>query len=138
LVCDGFLVVPVEGNDKAAGFRFNSEFTPITGTERPWIYSSGLTGKIELTIMGTEGKQYRAVLHFMEPEQVRQGDRIFDVLINGKKVLSRLDIVRETGAPNKALAEEVEGVGYCSTVELVLKPVSGKPPLLCGVEIVAE
>jgi len=135
---EGFLVVPVQGTDDAGGFRFNSDFTPITGTERPWVYSSGLTGDIELKIMGTEEKKYRAVLHFMEPEEVRPGGRIFDVLINGKKVLSQVDIVRETGAPYRALAKEVSGIARCTTVELALKPVSGKAPVLCGVEIIAD
>ena len=88
--------------------------------------------------MGTEEKEYRTVLHFMEPAQVRKGDRIFDVMINGKKVLSQLDIIRETQAPNRALAKQVKSIGPCITVELALKPVSGKPPLLCGVEIIAE
>jgi len=134
----GFIVVPVTGPDDAAGFRFNSDFTPISGTERPWIYSSGLTGEVELKIMGTKEKKYRAVLHFMEPEGVRKGERIFDVLINGKKVLSELDIVRETGAPHRALAKEVKNIGSCSTVEFALKPVSEKAPLICGIEIIQK
>ncbi|MHC4406733.1 MAG: malectin domain-containing carbohydrate-binding protein [Planctomycetota bacterium] len=116
----GFLVLPVQGTDDVSGFRFNSNFTPITGTERPWIYSSGLMGEVELTIMGTEEKAYLAVLHFIEPETVRQGERIFDVLINGKKVLSQLDIVRETGAPHRALVKKVSGIAPCTTVELTL------------------
>ena len=133
-----FIVVPVQGTDAAAGFRFNSDFTPIPGTARPWIYSSGLTGEIKLEILGTEEKDYRVILHFMEPEQVGKGGRVFDVLINSKTVLSRLDIVGETGASNRALVKEVTGVGPCKTVELSLRRVSGKPPLLCGVEVIAE
>jgi hypothetical protein len=134
----GFLVLPLQGTEDASGFRFNSDFTPITGTDRPWIYSSGLTGEIELRILGTEERKFRAVLHFMEPEQVGRGERVFDVLINGEKVLSRLDIVRETGAPNRALTKEMKSIGACTTVELALKPVSGRPPLICGVEIIQE
>jgi len=134
----GFVVVPVQGTDDVPGFRFNSDFTAISGTERPWIYSSGLTGEIELKIMGTEEKKYRTILHFIEPEQARQGDRVFDVLINGKKVVTQLDIVREAGAPHRALAKKVKGIGLCTTVELTLKTVSGKSPVLCGVEIIAD
>ena len=89
-------------------------------------------------IMGSEERKYRAVLHFMEPEQVCQGHRVFDVLINGQKVLSQFDIVRETGAPRRALAKEVKSTGACTTVELALEPVSGKAPLICAVEIIQE
>jgi hypothetical protein len=134
----GFIVVPVEGDDDAQGFRFNSDFTPITGTSRPWIYSSGLVGEIKLKILGVEPKTYRVLLHFMEPEQVRKGGRVFDVLINGKKVLAQLDIVGEAGSPNKALVKEMKGIGPCSTVEFSLKHVSGKPPLLCGIEVIPD
>jgi outer membrane protein assembly factor BamB len=132
----GFITVPVKGADGAAGFRLNSDFTPITGTARPWIYSSGLTGEIKLEIMGTQQKKYRVVLHFMEPEQVRKGQRVFDVLINGKKALTQLDIVGEAGGPNKAIVKEVRSIAPCTTVEISLKRVSGKPPLICGIEII--
>ncbi|KPK49596.1 MAG: hypothetical protein AMK72_04090 [Planctomycetes bacterium SM23_25] len=134
----GFIVVPVKGTDDAAGFRFNSDFTPVAGTARPWIYASGLIGEIKLNIMGTEQKQYRLRLHFMEPEQVRKGGRVFDVLINGKTVLAQLDVVADAGAPNKAVVKEVSGIDPCTTIELSLKRVSGKPPLLCGMEIIPE
>jgi hypothetical protein len=134
----GFVILPVKGASAAAGFRLNADFTPIAGTERPWLYASGLTGEVQLAITGTEAKKYRAVLHFLEPEQVREGGRVFDVLINGRKVLPRLDIVRETGARHKALVKGVGGIGACSTVELVLRSVSGRPPLVCGIEIIAE
>jgi len=49
-------VVPVAGPDDAAGFRFNSDFTPIAGTRRPWIYASGLTGEITLKVLGVESR----------------------------------------------------------------------------------
>jgi len=133
-----FIVVPVEGDDEAAGFRFNSDFTPMAGTTRPWIYSSGPTGEINLKVLGVEPKAYRVLLHFMEPEQLQKGVRVFDVLINGKKVLAQLDIVGETDTADKALVKEAKGIGPSTTVEFLLKRVSGKPPLLCGIELIPE
>jgi hypothetical protein len=134
----GFITVPVKGTDDAAGFRFNSDFTPIAGTARPWIYASGLAGEIKLSIMGTQQRKYRLRLHFMEPEQVRKGGRVFDVLVNGKTVLARLDVVAEAGASGKAIVKEVNGIGPCTTIALSLKRVSGKPPLLCGIEVIPQ
>jgi len=134
----GFLVLPVEGDDDALGFRFNSDFTPIAGTTRPWIYASGLTGEIKLKILGVQPKTCDVLLHFMEPEQLQKEERVFDVLINGKEVLSQLDIIGETNTPHKALVKEVKGIGPSTNVEISLKSVSGKPPLLCGVEIISE
>jgi outer membrane protein assembly factor BamB len=134
----GFIVVPVEGNDDAKGFRFNSDFTPIAGIARPWIYSSGLTGEIKLKVLGVERKAYRVLLHFMETEQLQKGERVFDVLINDKRVLPQLDIIGETGAQNKALVKEVKEIGPSTTVEFSLKHVSGKPPLLCAIELIPK
>jgi len=134
----GFITVPVKGPDDAPGFRCNSDFTPIAGTNRPWIYASGLTGEIKLSILGTQQRKYRLRLHFMEPEQVRESGRVFDVLINGKTVLPQLDVVGQAGRPRKAVVKELGGIGPCTTIELSLKRVSGRPPLLCGVEAIPE
>ena len=81
---------------------------------------------------------HRLRLHFMEPEPLRKGGRVFDVRINGKTVLAQLDIVAEAGAPNKAVVKDVKGIGPCRTIELSLKRVSGKPPLLCGIEAISQ
>ena len=105
---------------------------------RPWIYASGLTGEITLKVLGVEPRAYRVVLHFLEPEPLHKGDRVFNVVINGKTVLADVDIVGETGAANRAIVKEVKGIGPCTSVEVSLKRVSGKPPLLCGIEIVPE
>lgn len=131
---------PVEGAEEAEGFRFNTDFNPIAGTARPWIYSSGLTGEINLKVAfdPTQKRTYRMVLHFIEPEKVGKGGRVFDVLFDGKTVLSHVDIAGETGAPNKALVKEVKGISPSDTAELSLKSVSGKPPLVCGIEVIAE
>lgn len=74
----------------------------------------------------------------MEPENLGKGERIFDVVINGQTVFSRLDIAGETGAQYKALEKDVGGVGPALTIELQLIPRSAKPPLFCGVEIIPK
>lgn len=135
---DGFLTLPVEGTKNAEGFRFNSDFTPARGTDRPWIYASGLTGEVKLKILGTEEKSYRVVLRFVEPEPVSVGERVFDVLINGQNVLSRLDVRREAGEPFFALVREVPELSPCQDLDIRLQAVAGKPPTLCAVEVLAK
>jgi hypothetical protein len=58
-------VLPVRGTDELTGFRFDSDFTPMTGIEHPWICSTGLIGEIDLKIMGIEEKEVprRVTLH---------------------------------------------------------------------------
>jgi hypothetical protein len=134
----GFVNVPVTGTDDAGGFRFNADLTPIGGTDRPWIYASGLTGDIALTILGVEARSYDLRLHFMEPQEIRPGERVFDVLVNGEIAMARLDIAKESKGTHRALTRDIAGVGPCARIEITLKPVSGKPPLLCAVEIIAH
>lgn len=51
----------MEGDLDADGFRFNSDFTTVTATDRPWIYSCGLTAELTLKFLGIQEKKYRAV-----------------------------------------------------------------------------
>ncbi len=95
----------------------------IAGGEEQWAFH-------------TEGAvRFAPVLHFMEPEDLKKGERVFGVLINGKRVLAALDIVAEAGAPLRALVKDVTDLAPCTTVEVALKPVTGRPPLLCGIEL---
>jgi len=43
----------------------------------------------------------------------------------------------EAGAPKKALVKELEGIGPAAALTVSLRRVSGKPPLLCGLEAIA-
>ena len=74
----------------------------------------------------------------MEPERVGKDGRVFNVLINARKVLERLDVAEEAGSSRKALVKEVKDIGPCTTIEVSLRRGSGKPPLLCGIEVIAE
>ena len=49
---------------------------------------------------------YRVRLHFMESWCNGPGERVFDVAIQGKKVLGQFDIFREAGGKYKALVRE--------------------------------
>ena len=134
------LHAPVEGTERAEGLRFNTDYRPVAGTDRPWIYTSGLIGEIKLRIAfdTTKRATYRLVLHVMEPEKVDEGGRAFDVLFDDREIPSRVDVIKEAGAWNKALVKQVKGISPSGTAELSLKSASGKPPLLCAIETIAE
>jgi hypothetical protein len=42
------------------------------------------------------------------------------------------------GMPNKALVKEMKVTGPYKTIKLLLNHVSGKPPLLCGIELIGK
>jgi outer membrane protein assembly factor BamB len=82
-------------------------------------------------------------LHFAEPDDVKPGERVFDVRVQGKTLLKNFDIIREAGARNTALVKELKGIAADRAVILELIP-SGKDlsestvPILSGIEIMVE
>jgi hypothetical protein len=73
---------------------------PITASINPFIYRyqrNSATGKLNYTFPVANG-QYKVVLHFAEIFFSDTGKRVFDVSIEGTKVLDDYDIVKMVGA----------------------------------------
>ena len=91
------------------------------------------------------GKTYAVRLHFAEVEDVKPGQRVFDVKIQGRSVADGFDVVREAKGRNRPIVKTFPGVslGDRTTVDIELIPRGGPTssnaaPILCGIEIVAE
>jgi len=68
---------------------------------------------------------------------------VFDVKLQGKRVLSGLDVFKEAGGRNKAIVKELKGVRVedALTIELTsvaTNPTMGQAPILSGIEVVRE
>ena len=77
-------------------------------------------------------------LMFAEPEEIRAGQRVFDVKLQGREVLPALDIVKQAGGGRRGIVREFRGVKATGALEIEFVPHSAKPPLICGVELIAE
>ncbi len=123
-------------------FRFHS--SRITDGVKKWVEASGAVGVTELKVTLSKEpaaeRSYTVRMHFTEPEATKPGERVFDVTLQGRKQASGIDIVRETGAPERAVVREFKGVraGDSMTVGLIPAAGSSKPPVVSGIEIVAE
>ena len=80
---------------------------------------------------------YTVRLHFAEPDNVREGERVFDVSIQGRNVLQGFDIVKEAGGANRSLVKEFKGVRVGKEITLSFTARQGMP-LLCGIDLQAE
>ncbi|AHM62207.1 Kelch repeat-containing protein [Flammeovirgaceae bacterium 311] len=83
--------------------------SPIDGTTNDEMYQ---TARGSSTNKGTfsyglplDNGQYNVVLHFAEINFSKVGHRVFDVSLEGSKFLENYDIIRVTGAKNKAVTE---------------------------------
>ncbi len=84
---------------------------------------------------------YTVILHFAELENVRRGERVFDVKIQGQTVLENFDIVAAAGERACAITKAFRGISAADkiTIELVPKRRGGQSgPQLCALEVFAQ
>ena len=103
----------------------------------PWVAASGVEGLKTLTLEGLKTSPFTVRLHFLEPRETSAGRRVFHVSLQGKQVLSKLDIVGEAGGRMRSLVKELQAVPVDGALTVALTPVAGET-ILCGVEVIAE
>ena len=140
---DRYPSLPVTLGPNAAWY-YHPVNTEITGTDCPWLYSSGVRdpGTIAIQTAATADvaeSAWTVRLHFAELEAAAPGARVFDIKLQGETVLRDFDIARTAGTPRAAIAREFEvRAGPVLQVELVPHPAVGTralPPILSAIEI---
>ena len=123
----------------------SSDLLKISGTDRPWLYTSSYQHtkplKFNLIAKGSPAAKYTVRLHFAESEDARSGERLFTVFLQDKPVLSDFDIVREARGPGKAIVREFRGVVVADDLKIHMSPsgqAANRTPLLCAFEAIRE
>jgi len=88
-------------------------------------------------------RRYTVRLHFAEPDDVKPGERVFDVKLQGKVVLKDFDVVKEAGGCRRALMKEFKGIEAGNTMTLEMAPrakdvTTRTAPILSAFEMLAE
>jgi acetate kinase len=114
----------------------------ISSENTPWISASALGGvkSIEITLSEEEfvpESSYTVRLYFAELEDNNQGEREFDIAIQGEKVAHGFDILKEAGQPDKEVIKSFEGIKAGKTLKIDLIPVKGNT-LISGIELTQE
>ena len=96
----------------AGGFTsVNAAAQPVTGAATPWLYTSWASGLSEITLplRGEKDRPatYDLKLHFA---QLREGTARFDIEINGKVVLTDVEVSRERGSEPVAQVKAIPGI----------------------------
>ena len=137
-------VVPVKvAPEDIEWFRHRS--ARFAGDGLRWVAASSGKGIREVTLTlaadAKEEKSYRVRLHFGEPDDLKPGQRRFDVAIQGKTVLRDFDVIREAGGRNRTLVREFGKVSIRDRLSVRLTASRGTKtpePILSGVEVVSE
>jgi len=120
-------------------FRFHS--SRILHGQLKWVAASGLIGVTRVTVSLADyviaERPYTVRLHFAEPEPLAEGQRVFDVSLQGGTVLENFDIVKAAGGHRREVVMEFKSISLLQTLDLKLKAKVGQP-VLCGLELVAE
>ncbi|MEK6238937.1 MAG: malectin, partial [Planctomycetales bacterium] len=105
----------------------------------PWVFSSFYHDARELTFpLLDEGKgKYTIRLYFTEPDDLKPGQRVFTVQLQGKTVSENLDVVAAAGGRYRPLVKEFRGVEVDRLLRIALKAQKGRP-VLCGFEATRE
>ncbi len=85
-------------------------------------------------------KHYRVLLHFAEIRGAAAGERVFDIQLQGKTVVTKFDPVAAAGGPNRAVVQTFEGVlaDRALDIRFVHSADTGataRPPILSAVEV---
>jgi len=88
-------------------------------------------------------REYTVRLHFAELEDIAQGRRVFDVTIQGTRVLKGFDVLAAAGTRKAAVIREFRGIEASEQVRVELRrspgaPEDCRPPILSALEICAE
>lgn len=119
----------------------------IKGDGPAWVAASAVKGLHGLTVELVEKNQlaterhYTVRLHFAELEDVGPGERVFDVTLQGEKVLKELDPVKEAGGRLRSIVKEFKGVKVKRELVVTFQPSTTAKvgeSLINGIEIVEE
>jgi outer membrane protein assembly factor BamB len=116
----------------ATTFRLHS--TAVQSGDLRWIAASGLEGASRVNIALKENGNYHVKLHFMEPENLKAGQRVFDVALQGKTMLRGLDIAKSAAGIRRAIVKEFTVNIQDQTLRIDLTPQGKKLPVLSGIQ----
>jgi outer membrane protein assembly factor BamB len=124
---------------------FRRHSSQVSGAGHAWVAASGTKGikslQITLANKDTAKRKYIVRLHFMEPDDVQPGERVFGVSLQGHPAIASLDVAKEAGGRNHSLVKEIAGVEVTDRLVIEFAPEAGakvQATLLSGVEIQAE
>jgi outer membrane protein assembly factor BamB/SAM-dependent methyltransferase len=128
-------------------FKHDPARLKIEGTDKPWLFRSGICGLRKCTIPvaepGDGTARYTVRLAFAEPEHDAAGQRVFDVQLQGKVVAEDFDVFGEAGARNRAIVKQFEGIDADDKLVVELVPQAASPtpdqlPILQAIEVERE
>ena len=125
-------------------FALNEKSFPVAQTDKPWVFSSGARGltRAELPLIGKgqPAATYTVRLYFSGLTKDAEGQRVFDIKLQGKTVKQGFDQIAAAGGTQRATMIEFKDVAVTSNLLLELSTANAeadesRQPILSGIEI---
>jgi outer membrane protein assembly factor BamB len=123
-------------------FTIRKDPISISSETTPWISASAIGGIRSIEITLSKEKEihltnYNIKLYFSELEDKKEGERVFDISIQGNKVLENFDIMSQAGKQNKEIVKSFTGIQAGKTLIIEMDPKKGNT-ILSGIELTEE
>jgi hypothetical protein len=131
--------VSIVGNSET----FRRHPATISGAGPSWVSASGLIGVESLTVslaandIDVAERTCTVNLVFAEPAEITSGDRVMDVDVQGKRVITGLDVSGEAGGRLRTLVKTIKGVKVRDRLTIALAAQKGST-MISGVEVVVD
>jgi hypothetical protein len=129
--------LPVKVQPEEPRYRYHHSLRVRGGTGWPWVAASCAEGLDAVRVRGLVPGRYVLRLSFLEPDRVKAGERVFDVFVQGRKVLEEYDVTRSAGGAMRAVVETLRGVVVEDVLVLRLRSIKGRS-ILSGMELIRE
>ena len=129
--------LPIKVSPAKVTYRYRHSQRVKGGQGWPWIAASLAEGIESLRMKGLSKGKYLLRLTFLEPDHLLAGERVFDVLVQGKKLLSKYDVVKASGGDMRSIVESFEGISIDDSILIKFRAIEGAP-LLSGLELIRE
>jgi len=77
-------------------------------------------------------------LYFAEPDEIAAGQRVFDVRLQGRTVVEKLDVVAAAGGWRRGLVRQFAAVAVGESLEVELVPRTPLPAVISGIELIRQ
>ncbi|MGE5419808.1 MAG: PQQ-binding-like beta-propeller repeat protein, partial [Chloroflexota bacterium] len=123
-------------------FRIRKDPVSVSSESTPWVSASAIGGLRSIEIpLAKERREpvttYTVKLYFSELENIKPGQRIFNVSVQDTKVLENFDICAEAGKTDKEVVKTFKGIKAGNIIKIGLEPLRGNT-IISGIELIEE
>ena len=109
------------------------------GTGWPWVAASGMEGVQTISLKGVMPGVYSVRLVFVEPDNKKIGERVFDVFLQGNDVLKNFDVSKEAKGRMRAVTRTQRKISIGDDGQLMVKlEAKNGTSILSGIELIRD